>query len=846
MKKIKIFIGSSVDKKEFEIEREKLGSFINGLNREYIKRGIFVDLYDCETVSNKMRSEGSQKQHDDYIKNEADATFFMFFKKAGEFTLHELQVARDALVNKNRPDIFTYFKVVGDDIEQTDEIKKAVDVIANSYGHYFSKFTDADTIKLAMLQYIVEKLNDGSSVTINDATVYVNNTKIDGISIDNIFAYQNNTEYKKLQQDIDDLTVSIDKVIENKQFDNIESLTVQKEEKEKLLAKLENDILNMLIKMQKELKKGNTDPICVRAYQLLEMGKIKEAQALFPIDVLKAKSKNLFLKNEILQQENADIVEYAKIRIEALNLDVSNPDRFKMIEDTYETVIENAFICYDNELPYDFSVFLYVQNKSQKAYEVAKRLEGLYLLNGDKFEKFEVARLYNILGSICEHLSLYDEQEDYYLKAIKIREILAKNNSERFNPYLANSYNNVGVFYDEQGKPNKAEDYFFKAIEIYEDLVKTNPERFNPDLAMSYNNAGAFYNNHGNPKKAESYYLKAIGIREDLVKTNPERFNLDLAMSYNNAGVFYDEQGKPNKAEDYFLKAIGIREDLVKTNPERFNLDLASSYNDAGNFYSKQGKPNKAEDYYLKAIEICEDLSESNPARFNPHLATSYNNAGAFYKNHGNPQKAESFYLKAIGIREDLVKTNLERFNLDLASSYNNAGVFYDVQGNPTKAEDYYLKAIKIREDLSENNPDRFNPDLADSYNNAGAFYSDQGNPQKAEEYYLKAIKIREGLVGNNPDRFNPDLADSYINAGIFYSNQGNSQKAEDYYLKAIKIREDLAINNADYPISGLAISYYNYAALTKNKKYFYMALKTAQLQPNNPYCKEIIDKLKS
>ena len=800
MKKIKIFIGSSVDKKEFEIEREKLGSFINGLNRKYIDQGIFIDLYDCEYISSEMKTEGSQKQHDNYIENESDATFFMFFKKAGEFTMHELQVARDALVNKNRPDIFTYFKVVGDDIEQTDEIKKAVDVIANSYGHYFSKFTDVDTIKLGMVQYIVEKLNDGSSVTINDATVYVNNTKIDGISIDNIFAYQNNTEYKKLQQDIDDLTVSIDKAIENKQFDNIESLTVQKEEKEKLLAKLENDILNMLIKMQKELKKGNTDPICVRAYQLLEMGKIKEAQALFPIDVLKAKSKNLFLKNEILQQENSDIVEYAKIRIEALNLDVSNPDRFKMIEDTYETVIENAFICYDNEFVYKFSVFLDDQNKSQKAYEIAKRLEGLCLLKGDKFEKLEVARLYNILGSICEHLSLYDEQEDYYLKAIKIREILAKNNSERFNPYLANSYNNVGVFYDDQGEPNKAEGYYLKAIGIRENLVKTNPERFNPDLAKSYNNAGAFYNNHGNPKKAESYYLKAIGIREDLVKTNPERFNLDLAMSYNNAGVFYDEQGKPNKAEDYFLKAIGIREDLVKTNPERFNLDLASSYNDAGNFYSKQGKPNKAEDYYLKAIEICEDLSESNPARFNPHLATSYNNAGAFYKNHGNPQKAESFYLKAIGIREDLVKTNLERFNLDLASSYNNAGVFYDVQGNPTKAEDYYLKAIKIREDLSENNPDRFNPDLADSYNNAGAFYSDQGNPQKAE----------------------------------------------DYYLKAIKIREDLAINNADYPISGLAISYYNYAALTKNKKYFYMALKTAQLQPNNPYCKEIIDKLKS
>ena len=748
MKTIKIFIGSSVDKKEFEIEREKLGSFINGLNREYIKQGIFVDLYDCETVSNKMKAEGSQKQHDDYIENEADATFFMFFKKAGEFTLHELQVARDALVNKNRPDIFTYFKVVGDDIEQTDEIKKAVDIIANSYGHYFSKFTDADTIKLAMLQYIIEKLNDGSSVTINDGTVYVNNTKIDGIFIDNIFAYQNNTEYKKLQQDIDDLTVSIDKAIENKQFDNIESLTVQKEEKEKLLAKLENDILNMIMNMQKELKKSNADPICVQAYQLLEMGKIKEAQALFPIDVLKAKSENLLLKNEMQQSENADIVECAKIRIEALKLDVSNLDRFKMIEDTYEAVIENAFICYDNEFVYDFSVFLDDQNKSQKAYEIARRLEGLYLLNGDKFEKFEVAHLYNSLGVICGNLSLYDDQEDYYLKAIEIREDLARD-----NPDLAISYNNAGNFYNAQGETNKAEDYYLKAIEIREDLAKNNSAVFNPDLATSYNSAGNFYNAQGETNKAEDYYLKAIKIREDLAKNNPARFNSDLATSYNSAGIFYKNQGKPNKTEDYYLKAIEIRENLVKTNPKRFNHDLAISYNNAGNFY-RQGKPNKAEDYYLKAIKISEDLAKNNPARFNPDLVISYNNIGVFYENQGNPQKAENYYLKAIKIREDLVKTN----------------------------------------------PERFNPGLAKSYNNAGIFYKNQGDPNKAEDYFLKAIEIRENLVKTNPERFNP----------------------------------------------GLAISYYDYWFLTNDEKYFDKALKTAQLQPNNPYCKEIIDKLKS
>ena len=846
MKKIKIFIGSSVDKKEFEIEREKLGSFINGLNREYIKQGIFVDLYDCETVSNKMKAEGSQKQHDDYIENEADATFFMFFKKAGEFTLHELQVARDALVNKNRPDIFTYFKVVGDDIEQTNEIKKAVDIIANSYGHYFSKFTDADTIKLAMLQYIVEKLNDGSSVTINDGTVYVNNTKIDGISVDNIFAYQNNTEYKKLQQDIDGLTVSIDKAIENKQFDNIESLSVQKEEKEKLLAKLENDILNMIMNMQKELKKSNADPICVRAYQLLEMGKIKEAQALFPIDVLKAKSENLLLKNEALQYENQNLVENAKMRIEALTLDVSNTDRFKMIEDTYEAVLENAFLCNEHVFIYDYANFLDEQNKSQKAYEIAKRLEGLYLFNGDKFEKFEVARLYNNLGVICGHLSLYNEEENYYLKAIKIREDLAKTNPERFNPDLAMSYNNAGNFYNNQGEPKKAEYYYLKAIKIREDLAKTNPEHFAPGLANSYNNAGIFYNDQGEPKKAEEYYLKAIVIFKILVKTNPERLNPDLALSYNNAGVFYKAQGEPKKAEYYYLKAVKIRKDLAKTNPERFNPDLAGSYYNVGNFYSEQDEPNKAEDYYLKAIEIYEALVENNPERFNPNLALSYNNAGIFYDNQGEPKKAEDYFLKAIEIREDLAKTNPERFNPDLAGSYYNAGVFYKAQGEPNKAEDYYLKAIKIREDLAKTNPERFNPDLAMSYNNAGNFYNNQGEPKKAEYYYLKAIKIREDLAKTNPERFNPGLADSYNNAGNFYDNQGEPEKAEEYYLKAIGIREDLVKTNPERFNPDLAVTYFNYGIFSKNDEYFKKALSIAKTQPNNPYCKVIINSFKN
>lgn len=249
----------------------------------------------------------------------------------------------------------------------------------------------------------------------------------------------------------------------------------------------------------------------MQAYQLLEMGKVKEAQKLIPIEILILKSDNLLLKNKLQNEENKELVENAKVRIEALKLDVSNPDRFDLIEDTYESVIENAFLCCDSDFIYDYSSFLDDQNDSPKAYEIGKRLEGFYLFNKRQFKQADFAYLYNLLGIICGNLSLTNEQEIYHKKAIEIREQLTGDNSERYNAYLAMSYNNAGVFYNDQGKTEQAEYYYKKAIEIYESLAGENPERYNVYLAVSYYNYGIFTNK-------EEHFDKAL----DLAKTQPD------------------------------------------------------------------------------------------------------------------------------------------------------------------------------------------------------------------------------------------------------------------------------------------------------------------------------------
>lgn len=743
MKEIKIFIGSSVDKNEFELEREKLGSFINGLNRKYIKQGIFIDLYDCETVSNQMRAEGSQKQHDDYIENEADATFFMFFKKAGEFTLHELQIARDALVNQNRPDIFTYFKVVGDDIEETDQIKKAVDIIANSYGHYFSKFTDVDTIKLGMLQYIADKLNDGSSVTIYDGEFYISNTKVEGIELDNIFAYQNNGEYKKLKEKLAELDDKINAAIKNKQFKDVETFTQQKENAEKVFAKLESDILNMLINMQKELQKGNINHIRMQAYQLLEMGRIKEAQKLIPIEILKAKSENLLLKNKIQQQDNKDLVENAKVRIKALRLDVSNSDRFNMMADTYESVIENAFLCYDDVFIYDYASFLDYVIDSKKAYKFAKRLENLYLINDiDIKEKSNLADLYNLLGIICDNISLFDEEEYYYKKAIKLKEKLA--------------------------------------------TIK--PELHNFDLTIFYRNIANYYRTQNDNEKALSFYIKAMNIQETFLNKNKK-------CLYNNTDNIFEDN-------DYYqLFPLGKREELGNVYPEIKVVDLFISYNEIGNIYEHLENIKRAEYYYKKAIRISEVLSKLNQPKYGFDLANNYFNIGLFYNHQNDLILTEYYYNKAINIINQLDKCNsLLMHKSRLAEIYNCFGTFYAKQSNIEKAEHYYLRAISINEQLVIENPERYNANLADNYNNISSLYDDFGNIEQTKYYYRKSIKIYVQLAKYNPERYN----------------------------------------------GALAINFYRYGNISNESKYFNKALKLAKMQPDNPYCRQIISALEN
>ena len=175
--------------------------------------------------------------------------YFPIFEKAGEYTLHELDLAWDLLNDKNKPDVYIFFKTTGTEPMDTAEIKKAVDKIANTYGHYYKPFKENDTIKIELLKYISEALDCGQNILIEDGKVYFDGTEITEISLDNVFAYQNNKDYQNLKKEIAEIKEKIKAAAQSEDYDALIKLNREREQKEKAYADLEKNILEIITKL---------------------------------------------------------------------------------------------------------------------------------------------------------------------------------------------------------------------------------------------------------------------------------------------------------------------------------------------------------------------------------------------------------------------------------------------------------------------------------------------------------------------------------------------------------------------------------------------------------------------
>ena len=106
--------------------------------------------------------------------------------------------------------------------------------------------------------------------------------------------------------------------------------------------------------------------------------------------------------------------------------------------------------------------------------------------------------------------------------------------SEAYEAYIATTLNNLAVLYDDTQRFDKAEEYYLRALEIRERLAKAHPEAYEADVAMTLNNLAVLYKNTQRFDKAEEYYMRALEIYERLFSQWPDLYASDVQMVLEN------------------------------------------------------------------------------------------------------------------------------------------------------------------------------------------------------------------------------------------------------------------------------------------------------------------------
>ncbi|MDJ0845075.1 GUN4 domain-containing protein [Crocosphaera sp.] len=158
IKIIQIFLASSSELKE---DREQFEIFINRKNKEYIYKGIFLELIIWEDFIDAMSATRLQDEYNNAIK-ECDLFISLFATKVGQYTEEEFDTAFGTFTQNNTPLIYTYFKDSPINLSRiTSEINTLLNFKAklNKLGHFYTNYNNIEDLKFRFSEQLNKILN---------------------------------------------------------------------------------------------------------------------------------------------------------------------------------------------------------------------------------------------------------------------------------------------------------------------------------------------------------------------------------------------------------------------------------------------------------------------------------------------------------------------------------------------------------------------------------------------------------------------------------------------------------------------------------------------------------------
>lgn len=591
MKTLKIFLASS---NELQTEREMMAALANSLNTVLEKQGVNVIVVQWENLDASMGVNHKQEDYNEKLR-ECDICMVLYWTKFGMYTKIELETAFNELKAGHNPKkVYVYFKE--DDSKVSDELKDFRDSFPTQYGHFYTPFSNFDTLKAHFLLQFMEHqsqiLPAGKGVEVRNGKVTIDGT--DYVDLKNVPFAGNNEEYQLLQKNIKK-TQKLLALTETDDPDYSEYAKDLNEMKEKL-AKMESSLWDTAL-MITRLSTTKCSERLERAMQLFNKGDNKGALAVLNEEEIEKDA-----------QHNINLIKLGETGREGLQTNIQE----------FEMRISSLLIdrC-DGWLQENIRL-------NKKILEWTEVLYGAESIeSGDAATRLGYAFCYN-----CE----YSEALLSFTQAMGIKEIVYGMN----HAATAWAYSDMAMITQLKNK-REALEYSLKAMNIMEDVRRSNHQ----DKAKMYNNIAVVYKSLKDYDKALEYYYKAVPLLED---------ECDFANVYSNIATLNQRLGNFDKAIEYGRKAVEIGKSVLDdTHP-----DLAHLYRKMGGVYEACGDFANALEYSFKALTIGEKVYGVN----HPKTVAQYRSIGRIYHKSENLDKAE-YYLSKAANQDDAKALNL-------------------------------------------------------------------------------------------------------------------------------------------------------------------------------------------
>ena len=159
----KIFLASSSELKD---DRDQFEILINRKNKEWVARGVFLELVVWEDFLDAVSHTRLQDEYNKAIR-ECDLFVMLFCTKVGRYTEEEFETAFKQFKATNKPFIFTYFKKTQVEPDAANR-KDLMSLLAfqeklDALGHFQTVYNNTEGLLLHFTRQL-EKLVDSGFI----------------------------------------------------------------------------------------------------------------------------------------------------------------------------------------------------------------------------------------------------------------------------------------------------------------------------------------------------------------------------------------------------------------------------------------------------------------------------------------------------------------------------------------------------------------------------------------------------------------------------------------------------------------------------------------------------------